>query len=339
MKKMFDKSINDNLLYLYNIQIQSIEKRRSVYKIKSTQDEYFCLKEVNHRYDRFKWLPNFIHYLKNNGFDNCTEIIKNNKGEYYFKFSKHKLYYVTRWIDGSECNIDDIEVAKKSINLLFKFHNKSKGFNSKHINYNEYKLINDFNNIRSDIIRYRDIIENRKIKTYFENLFLNEVNNQLYLLDKALNLITNSNYLILNKKAIHERSICHNSFYYQNIISTNTGELYLIDFDKIIYECNEYDLGKFIQRLMYRKSYSWDFNKAKILIDEYLNSSKISNIDFKLLLSIIIYPHKFWKLGNKKFDKNKLLTEIYYIRRINKIKDSYNKINNFINEYEQHYLS
>ena len=198
MNNIFYNSIYDNLLNLYSIQVESIEKKRSVYKLKSTQQKYFCLKEVNHRYNRFKWLPFFIKYLKNNGFDNCVEMIKNKNNEYYFKYNKHKLFYVTKWIDGTECNIDDIETAKASIKLLYNFHNKSKGFYSKYISYEEYRIIKDLNNIKNDMIRYNNYIENKKLKSYFEILYLNEIKNQIILLDIALNLITTSNYSILN---------------------------------------------------------------------------------------------------------------------------------------------
>ncbi|WDC83974.1 spore coat protein [Caloramator sp. mosi_1] len=133
--------------------------------------------------------------------------------------------------------------------------------------------------------------------SYFDILFIETFNSQMNLAEKSLIYLLSSNYRNLNKLAIKKKTICHNSFYYQNIIESN-NTLYLIDYDKIIYESVEYDLGKFIQRIMFRKSYSWDFDKAKLLIDKYICCYG-KTIDFRLLLSIIIFPHKYWKLGNK----------------------------------------
>ncbi|SHE34821.1 CotS family spore coat protein [Caloramator proteoclasticus] len=321
----------------YGIEIKELEKKRSVYKLISDRNNIFCLKEVNHNFSRFKWLSSFLLYLKEKGFLNCPLLIKDNQNQFYFNVNKHKYYYLTNWIEGNECKIDEIENALNSIELLCEFHRKALGFNSKQLPYEEAKLIKEYIKKKDDIIRYKNLIMSKKIMSYFDILYIETFDTQMALAEKSLIYLLNSNYRNLNKNAIKNKVICHNSFYYQNIIKSD-NTLYLIDFDKIIYETVEYDLGKFIQRMMFRKSYNWQFDKAKLLIDKYCKCYG-NNIDYKLLLSIIIYPHKFWKLGNKKYDKKKNLEESYYIRRLKKIITNNLSILNFINEFDKYYIN
>lgn len=142
--------------------------------------------------------------------------------------------------------------------------------------------------------------------------------NQLTLAKEALSIIRNTNYINYNKNCISNKCIAHNSFYYQNILISSHGNYYLVDYDRIIYECKEYDIGKFIQRLMYRKHYGWDFNKADVLLNHYSNINPIDKTGYNIILALIIFPHKFWKLGDKKFNKNKSLDEYYFFKRLKK---------------------
>lgn len=320
----------------YGIEIKEIEKKRSVYKIISDKSNIYCLKEVNHNFSRFKWLPSFLLYLKEKEFLNCPLLIKDSQNQFYFKVNKHRYYYLTDWINGNECEIDKIENALASVELLSQFHKKATGFHSKQLIYEEAKIIKEYVKKKDDIIRYKNLIINKKIMSYFDTLYIETFNNQMTLAEKSLIYLLNSNYRNLSKNAIKKKVVCHNSFYYQNIIKSD-NTLYLIDFDKIIYETVEYDLGKFIQRLMFRKSYNWEFDKAKLLIDKYCNC--FDNIDYKLLLAIIIFPHKFWKLGNKKYDKQKNLDENYYIRRLKKIINNNLSILQFIDEFDKYYIN
>lgn len=326
-----------NLMKNYNIlAVKDIIKVRSVYKI-ITDSRCYCIKESNHNIKKFKWLPHFISYLKSNNFLNCLNIIHDKFGNYYFKHNSKKAYYLTDWIDARECNIDDFTEALKSMELLADFHIKARGFNSKYINKTDYRIIQDFTTKISDLIYFKELLYNKKIKTKFEIDYLNEIDTQLYIANEALNLIKNSNYINYNKICISNKSIAHNSFYYQNILISSENNYYLIDYDKIVYECKEYDIGKFIQRLMYRKHYGWDFDKAHLLLNHYSSVYPIDKTGYYIILSLIIFPHKFWKLGDKRFNKNKCLDEKYYLKRLVKIKKYNQQIEtfkqNFINKY------
>ncbi|WDC83973.1 hypothetical protein PL321_16545 [Caloramator sp. mosi_1] len=83
-------------------------------------------------------------FLKDNAFLSCPSLIEDIKGQYYFKLNNHKYYYLTKWINGEECDIDKIENALNTIKLLSDFHKQAEGFYSKHIIYEDAKIIKEF---------------------------------------------------------------------------------------------------------------------------------------------------------------------------------------------------
>lgn len=48
---------------------------------------------------------------------------------------------------------------------------------------------------------------------------------------------------------------------------------------------------------MTKKSYQWDFEKTKRIIEAYNSENKLTKEDLEVMLSLVIFPHKFWKLG------------------------------------------
>lgn len=70
---------------------------------------------------------------------------------------------------------------------------------------------------------------------------------------------------------------------------------------------------------MFKKAYQWDFDKAKLLIEAYSEVNKISKSELEAMLAIIAFPHKFWKLGKKRYLKHKSWSELKYMHKLTKL--------------------
>lgn len=326
-----------NILKYYSIEPENIKKIRSVYKIKYKNKNY-CLKRIRKGNKKILKSLYLIEYLKKNGFDNIASFISVNEGKKYVK-TKNSIYYMTEWIEGRECNLYDLEELKRASSLLADFHIKSKGFYSK-----EAKLENTIKNwllelrkVRHDILRFRKLIENKRVKTIFDIEYGDAINTVLEYLDMSIKMLDESNYNDLMKKAKIERDICHDSFYYQNVIVDDSLKMYLIDFDSIVYDIHVYDIAKFIRRILYKRTYSWDFNVARELISSYTQVNKLTKEEYKVLLAFIIFPRKFWKIGKKRYYKNKKWDEEKYIRKLRRILKYIDNQREFINRFVEFY--
>lgn len=328
-----EMSLLIEVLKRYSITPLNIEKVRSAYKV-SCSNGIYCLKKASHGTRKALKVMLLIDYLKNNGFENVVKYYKTDDGRECVKLRKY-IFYLTEWIDGHECNYEHIDEMKRSAALLALFHIKAKGFSNSSL-----KIENNFKNWPSilksdmdDLLKFKRMIYMKKIKTSFDNEYYNAIDNIIVQMDKSIKLLEESHYISISKSNRDQKTICHDSFYYQNILVDNNNKMFLIDLDSTIYDITVYDLGKFIRRLLYKSTYAWDFELAKSLIESYNEVNKLSPEELEILLSFIIFPHKFWKLGKKRYSKKKKWNEERYLKKLKRILKYMDKQEEFIEKY------
>lgn len=327
-----EKKMIDAVLEKYDFEVVNYSKVRSAYKIK-TNNGNVCLKKINHG----KYKPNngsfLVEALSDKGFCNTAKYYKTKSQNKYVKH-ENVLFYATEWIDGEECNLNNIEEAVTCVKLLAEYHKASSS-----IDTTKLKIRNNLknwpeifrNNLR-DLDKFDEIVKSKKIKTEFDLMYCNYLDNIYHRAMVSLNLLNTSDYYKLSKQAEKNKTICHDSFYYQNIIKKN-NEYYIIDLDSILIDLHVNDLGKLIRRLMFKSYYEWNFQKAKVLIEAYNEVNRLEKNELEVMLSLIVFPHKFWKLGKKRYIKYKNWDEKKYIHKLNRLV-RYNEMQNkFLEEY------
>ena len=308
----------------YNLRIISAEKIRSAYKI-ITNNGKFYLKRMKHGRNKVKNGCILSEELQLNKFSNTAKYFRTNEGAYFVRYNK-SIFYLTEWIEGIECDLSNIDEAANCAKLLAQFHNMSNKIDHRklHIQKNLKNWPRIFSSNLNNLEKFKRIIIGKRIKNDFDVLFLENIDSFYNRGLSAINILSKSQYYNLSKIANDEKLICHNSFYYQNIIKKE-GEYFIIDFDSIIIDLQISDLGKLIRRLMFKKSYGWDFYFAKTLIEAYNSVNILCKEDLEIMVALIIFPQKFWKLGQRRFIDQKKWSESKYLHKLNKI-ISYNEI-------------
>ncbi|MFD3157133.1 CotS family spore coat protein [Haloimpatiens sp. FM7330] len=324
-----------NILTRYKFDVIQISKVRSVYKIK-TNKGYICLKKIKHGKGKAENGSKLVEELKKNNFLNTPDFIKTKDNNLFIKYRK-VYFYATEWIDGKECNLNDINEAIKCVQLLAKFHIASTNINLKYlkIKNNLKKWPKIFNKKLYEMDRFKKCINNKKLKNQFDIKYYKYINSFYHRGLAALSLLNSSSYYKVSKLYKNKKTICHNSFYYQNIIKKD-NKYYIIDLDSVIIDLPINDLGKLIRRLMFKKNYKWDFNKVKKMIKAYTAINPLTKEELEIMLSLIIFPHKFWKMGKKRYVKHKGWSEIRYMRKLNKLIEHDSLQESFMNDYLQY---
>jgi len=111
------------------------------------------------------------------------------------------------------------------------------------------------------------------------------------------------------------------------------GEYFITDLDNIMIDLQISELGSFIRRLMFEKSYGWDFNFAKELIEAYNSINRLSKEDLEIMFAFIIFPEKFYKLGYRRYISQKKWAETKYLHKLNKIVIYNENQDKFFNDY------
>lgn len=313
-----EKRIIQSVLDRYNFQILNIFRIRSAYKIETTSCN-LCLKKMKHGRIKVRNGLTLVDGLAKNGFTSIANYYKTKDDKLYVKRKKY-IFYVTEWINGMECSMSNIDETCECVKLLAEFHSASRKIDTKNLKLksNFKNWIQVFNSNLNDLERFKKIIEGKKIKNQFDTDYINLIDNFYSRGIMSIQLLNKSQYYNLSKQAEKNKTICHNSYYYQNIIKSN-GKYYIIDLDSIIFDLQINDLGKLIRRLMFKKEYTWDFSKAKHLIEAYNSVMRLSKNELEVMLALIIFPHKFWKLGKKRYTKHKAWNEDKYMHRLDRL--------------------
>ncbi|MCY6372548.1 CotS family spore coat protein [Clostridium ganghwense] len=313
-----ENAVIKRVLDRYNFNIISCKKARSAYKVQTTDGNIF-LKRFKHGRNKAENGSVLVEELAKNDFHNTAQFIKTKNDNLFVKYRKF-FFYATEWINGDECELSQIDEAHNCAKLLAEFHLAASKIDTKKIriqnNLKNWPQI--YRNKLYDLPKYEKIISKKKIKNDFDLTYMNNIENFYNTGLITLRILNDSEYYRLSKKAEKEHTICHNSFYYQNIIKKE-NEYYIIDLDSIIIDLQVNDLGKFIRRLMSKREYKWDFEKAKKIIEGYNSVNKLTKGELKIMLALIIFPHKFWKLGRKRYIKYKNWSEQKYSHKLNKV--------------------
>ncbi|WP_426349371.1 CotS family spore coat protein [Alloiococcus sp. CFN-8] len=294
-----------------------VYRKRSAYKIVA-EEGIFCLKRMRSGEEKVK-----------NGYLVSEELLRSNfiylakyittKDKKLFVVEQGYLFYMTTWIDGREANLNNINEAMRAVRLLAIFHKEVQK-----VRYNKLNLRNNYLNYNrewkrklKDLSKYSEIIDKKIIPTEFDKAYKDEISIAYKYGLNALELISNYTYNKINNM---ETGICHDSYYYQNLIMFQ-DQLYIIDLDSLILSFQVLDLAKLIRRLMYKDEYYWDFSKARILIEEYDKVKRLLKSELYLIMAVVAFPHRFWKLGRKRYVKGSFWTEDRYLKKLRKIQN------------------
>lgn len=316
----------------YGLAVIDIYKVVSVYKI-VTPEGYYCLKRIRRGRRKVNNINYLVEQLYSNGFYNTAKFIKTKTNHLYVRYRKY-IFYVTEWIDGKECNVDNFDEVLDSIRLLANFHTcVNRVYTSKlKIRKNLKNWPKIFFNNLADLEKFKTVIERKKIKNEFDISYLKYIDMFYERGLKTIDLLNKSNYYMLSHSASIDKNVCYDGFNYKNIIKRE--EIYfLIDLDSITIDLQVLDLGKLIRRLMFRSNYQWDFQKARVMIEEYNNIKLLSLEEIEVMAAFIMFPHKFWKLGKKRYIKQKGWSEKKYLHKLNKIVNYYEQENDFYEQY------
>lgn len=321
----------------YDINPENVEKVRNVYKI-VFDDKSYCLRKIRHDDKKSMKEARFVNYLKAAGFDNVLNNIPAKEGSEYIKYGRAK-YYLTEWIDGRQCDINDYSEAKSSIVLLAQFHLKSKGFYGKHtgMDSNIKNWPGEMEYGKKQLDFFKHIIEGKRIKATFDTKYYHAIDMYRNRIEISSKLLKKLNYNNLSQTAKLEKTICCRNFHYRNIIVGNNGKMYLTGLNRVIYDLNVYDLASYIGKALNKKAYYWSFNAAKELIEAYCGVKPLSKEELGILLAFMIFPKRFWELGRKRYEKKERWDEDKYLKKLDKITRYFDIQTEFIDSYIKYF--
>ena len=301
----------------YDITIFDIIKFKNIYKISAVEGN-FCLKQCKYKFSKFKYILDVLDYLKKQEFDNVLSIIETYSEGKYIELNG-VYFYMTKWLESRELNYSNYyDVIRASQNIA-NFHNYTKGYKpSQNIlpDSRWMKWIDLFNSKLSDIISFKELLQDRNDLNTFDKIYLENVNKNVDLAMESIEVLYKFEY----EKIINEHSklgyICHHDLANHNLLIDSKGKIYFIDFDYVILDTYLHDLGSFINRCL--KLGNWNEHKFNMVINSYRDVKYLPRREILLTLSFILFPYDFWQIGIQRYRESIGWDNEKFLKRLNR---------------------
>lgn len=316
----------------YDIKVSDVEKVKNTYKI-MTEERDYCIKIINYEFKHFYFIISAINHLQENYFSKIPDILKTNSHKQYIKI-ENSFAYLTEWVPSRVSNYDNpLELALVS-QKLGELHKCSRGFkvDSKmkpRIGWGNW--IKVFNTRCEEILDFKKRINQKAHKSEFDDIYLREIDSQLYIAYKAIKEIREANYYDLIMKEIFSLGFCHHDYANHNVLVDMNGNINIIDFDYCMLDTHLHDLCSLLIRAM--KYDRWEKSKADLIINNYNKVIEVTDDEYSLMKGFIRYPQSFWQIGLQYYWEQQPWGEEFFVNKINKYLEDTEERNIFIDEY------
>lgn len=286
---------NFKVISINNIKFKDTEKQRAVYSIETDKGSK-CLKKIFYNESNLLFIYSVIEWLNVKGV-NCPRLLSTKKGLKYVNYNGN-IFIVTDWIDGRKCNYDDINDVLIAAQTLGKIHKSSKNFKPIEGSYNRRASTDYYTSFSKHFTQLLELSNKAfTIKDSFSKVYLDNFDYNLQKARESLYLLSQINFSKLIGDEVSNEAICHLDYVNKNLIFTPENKIFVIDFDNTQIDMPIHDIANFLRRIMRRKNTCWDFDIFKSAIESYELVRPLSYQEHIAILSILMFPQKFWKIS------------------------------------------
>jgi len=292
----------------------------------STDNGLKCFKKVDYSVETLLFIHGGKEHLVSRGFLDIDRFNLSKTGEPYVILNDD-IYVLTDWIDARECELENPIELKAATEKLALMHEASYGYTNvpqgARIRDDLGKLMTRFEKRCNEFLRMRKMAEKRKSMFDYEYLFTYSYYYELA--KEAFEKLKNSKYSSLCEEARQKRGFIHRDYSYHNILYTQDGDVYIIDFDYLTYDLRVIDITSFMQKVL--KRIHWDIKTGESILNWYSNISPLSKDEIELIYIILLFPYRYWKTCNRYYNGKKSWSEKVFTAKLNEV----------ISEREFHY--
>ena len=290
-----------NVLERYDLEVLRTWKVRGAILCESDKG-LFILKEFNGRGEKLLLQDAFLTFLKQQGFLQAEELLKNKDGELLSRDADGTGYIVKTYSEGRECSTGSGREALAdgcaAMRMLARVHKISGSFEG--IAGMDKKrtglTLQEFEKHNRELKKVRRFLKEKGQKSDFEH-FLQQ-NYDLFL-EQALAV---SKQLKEEKTENGSAVLCHGDFQYHNVLFCESG-VRLMNFEKCIWDDRSRDIYHFSRKMLEKSNWSPETGEA--LLGAYEKELALGPDEIRQLYYRFSYPEKFWKVVNYYYNRGK----------------------------------
>lgn len=309
------EEIEREMSRLYGFDIEKIYPYRDFFIVESSCGRKI-LRQSNLSPERILFVHSAKEHLYKNDFRNLDRFVCTTEGN-PSSLLNGNIYTLYDAIEGRECDFDKKDDVARASTTLAMLHNASKGYippKECMIRDDLGKLPKYFSKRLEEMKRVKKIAQREKGR--FDYLVLEYIDYFYNLGEDALKRLNNSGYSDIVKKSRRDGGFCHHDFTHCNIICDGS-KTSVINFNYCSLELKIYDIANLIRRKM--RKCDWKTNEAINIIEAYTSIEPISKEEFFLLLIILQFPQKFWRIINKYYNSRRTWREKNFFSKFEEV--------------------
>lgn len=330
-EELCEYDLDVNLFKKFGLSVYEVVPVRKAF-ILCTSKGNKILKKVNYSLEELKFIYNSLNYI-NKSFNRTINFVTTLDGNIYTLWN-NEVYFIMDLVKGRESEFSnpvDLNITSKS---LAEFHKAGEGINS----YVSFKSRNNCGNFigalkrkKEEMIFFKSISNLYEEKNEFDEVFLKNVDSNIYQAEKSIDILENSKYYKLCGEE-NKVVLCHHDLAHHNVIIRG-DKGYFIDFDYSIIDLKVHDLCNYITKAV--KNSGYHIEKAKDILNQYVKINSIDKNEMKVLYGMLAFPEDFYSISRDYYTKRKDWTLETFINRIEKKTYINEDKSQFIIEFEK----
>ncbi len=290
-----------NVLERYDLEVLRTWKVRGAILCESDKG-LFILKEFGGRGEKLQLQDAFLTFVKERGFLQAEEILRNRDGELLSRDAEGTGYIVKTYEEGRECSAGSgrevLADGCAAMRVLAGLHKLSSEFNA----YTEADkgqagcTAKEFEKHDREMKKVRRFLKEKGQKSDFEHFLQQHYD---IFLEQALTVSKK-----LREEAPKSGSIilCHGDFQYHNVMFCESG-IRFVNFEKCVFDDRSRDIYHFSRKMLEKNNWSPEIGAA--LFNAYEKELPFEPEDIRQLYYRFSYPEKFWKIVNYYYNRGK----------------------------------
>ena len=316
---------SEKVLEQYDIAIKRIVRGRG--GIIAATDKGYKLFIQCEKADKYYERENRITSLLTDAGYCCTDTyVRNREGGLISEDEDGRKYIMKNWYDARESNVREESDMCRAIAEMANMHLALRKVALEQVEteliacqnnrQDETELRKMYTRHTRELKKAHNYLKQRKRRQDFEQIAFNNIESFYDEACIACERLASEEFSGRLIKAAQDMEISHGSYTYHNVL-VNGKNTYVVNFDKYKNECQISDLYQFVRKVM--EKYNWDGRMFYRLVDEYDRICPLSDEEMNLLLVLLSYPEKFWKIINQYINSNKSWIPEKNVEKIRKV--------------------
>lgn len=300
------------VLSQYEMEIYEITKGRGTH-ICNTDKGKFVLTSFRGTKEKGRLLQTYLQQLKEGGFS-VEQIILNREQEAVSEDEvTGERFLLKEYILGSELNVNHPKEIQAAATLLAEYHNVSSQIKPKEISFDfdcSQMIIEEKKKHYRELVKVKNYIRNCKKKTDFERIYLGCYESMLQIAKESIGMLEQQ------KENKLPCCFCHGDYNQHNVVFTE-GKWQIINFENFAYRWSILDLANFMRKMQEKND--WDIIMGNGILESYTRVRPLSEIEYKKLYGLLLFPEKFWKVTNHYMNSRKSWISERDIEKLKKV--------------------